>query len=619
MSNSSKRSSLVAHVEDAADEDAVEGISSTRKYAMSEAPAKERPNTSKSRADRSHALSRSTSSSAGAGLTDSDSTARSSEKRSKEAVRPPRREPSDTSQRDPKRRERRPREDEARPRRARNENSRPPPSKHSLSMPVVQQQPGGYVRGRVEHPAFYGVRQPAASGTRPRAQTRPVSYYAGQPPGPPMVGPGWPPGGPNPGGPFPVGSFPPPPLWSGAGPPTPGFGPPPPSPVGQPPPGYLDSSALGSSPHSRLKHRFESRLESRPSSALGFRGPPAHDSRQDDFSDEPPPRVSRRLSRTKRADQDAMRMPPPSYIPKRPQSALPPTTSFRPPPIQRPPSRQNQSRPPPLQRRSAGYEDVTYDDSSSEASLGDDPDQGLFHDISPNASYDQRRAVVSRQRRASVVYEQPDYDLVPAAGRARRASMYGPGPGGVSLGDSKLNAALKYQDDVNGGSQVPLTAETLRKVMRRGGVPSSQSTRSSGSRDDSEYRRSNTTGITRSSYGNDEFTIKVPGNSVVRLQGGAEIECSNEGGEITWSSRAAGSRAGSDRASTVFPQLEDSRRIGDGRHHEDPRRLEDPPMRMERKALPHRPRAPSQADSQSRGYAPTYAPYEPAFAGGNYF
>lgn len=364
---------------------------------------------------------------------------------------------------------------------------------------------------------------------------------------------------------------------------------------------------------------------------MGFRAPPAHDFRQDDYLDEQAPRVSRRPSRSKRADEDAMRMPPPSFIPKRPQSALPPTTPFRPPPIQRPPSRQNQSRPtsrqnqsrpPPSHRRSAGYDDVRCDDSSSDASLDDDDrDEGLFHDISPNASFEQRRAVASRQRRASVVYEQPDYDLVPAAGRARRASMYGPaglGSGGVSLGDGKLNAALKYQDEVNGCSQVPLTAETLRKVMRRGGVPSSQSTRSSGSRDDSEYRRSNTTGITRSSYGTDEFTIKVPGNTVVRLQG-AEIECSNEGGEITWSSRATGSRTGSDRASTVYQQLEDSRRIGDGRHYEDPRRLDDSPMRMERKALPHRPRAPSQADSQSRGYAPPYAPYEPAFSGANYF
>ncbi|PHH79464.1 hypothetical protein CDD83_3868 [Cordyceps sp. RAO-2017] len=84
MSSSSK----IGYVEDAADEDAVEGIESTRKYAVSEAPArspKERPNTGKSRADkRPQPASRSASSSAGAALTDSDCTARSSERRAKD-------------------------------------------------------------------------------------------------------------------------------------------------------------------------------------------------------------------------------------------------------------------------------------------------------------------------------------------------------------------------------------------------------------------------------------------------------------------------------------------------------------------------------------------------------
>ncbi|KJZ77748.1 hypothetical protein HIM_02925 [Hirsutella minnesotensis 3608] len=649
MSNSSKRSSLVAHVEDAADEDAVEGIMSTRKYAMSEALAKERPNTGKSRADKRHALSRSTSSSTGAGLTDSDSTARSSEKRGKEIRRPSGRdiveapvgdrEGEREREREQRRRERRAREDQAPPRRIiRGESSaparerdagaaakktRPPPSKHSHSMPVVQQQPG-YVRGRVEDPAFYGIKQPAASSSRPRAQSRPVSYYAGQPSGPRIVAPGWHPPVQSPGAPpFAVGSYPhPSPMWPGGGAPSPYGPPPPPSPMG-PPSGYADPP-FGSSPHSRLRNRFETR----PSSAMGFRGPAALDYRPDDPKDEPAPRMTRRPSRSKRAEEDSMRMPPPSFVPKRPQSAVPPTTPFRPPPAQRPPSRQNHSRPPPAHRRSVTYDDLRCESPSSSSSSSSssvaDEDESLFHDISPNASYEQRRAVVARQRRSSVMYEGAEYDLVPAAGRGRRSSMYSAGPlafGGGSLRESrlenKLQAARQYQEEVSGGSQVPLTAETLRKVMKRGGVPSSHSTRSSGSRDESEYRRSNTTGITRSSYGNEEFTIKVPGNAVVRLQG-AEIECSNEGGEISWSSRPGGSRSGSDMASTVYQQIDDARRIGDGRHSEDSRRFEDPPMRMERKALPHRPRAPSQADSQSRGYAPTYAPYEPTYAGGDY-
>ncbi|KND91926.1 hypothetical protein TOPH_03456 [Tolypocladium ophioglossoides CBS 100239] len=626
MSNRFKRSSEVpqiAHVEDAPDDDtgsSVEGIQSTGKYAMSEAPAKERPNTGKSRSDKRPAVSRSGSSSAGAGLTDSDSTARSSEKKGKDPRRPSRRDIIDPQQQRDQYREQRRREqrakDEDEDRRARAaardreskalRKTRPPAPKHSTVQPVVQQ--AGDQRGRIEDPAYYGVKQPAASGSRPRAQTRPASYYAGQPGGPEMMNPGWQ-ASQRPPAPFPVGSFPPPQLWPGAGPCPAGYRPPPPSPGG-PAPGFHDS------PHSHLRHRFDNR----PSSAMGFRGQPALEYHQEEHPEDLAPRVSRRTSRPpQRLDEDARRMPPPKYIPTRPQSALPPTTPFRPPPTQ---PRQNQSRPPPAHRKSIGFEEPRYGagdlyDDDDDDDDDDDGDEGLFHDTSPNASYEQRRVVVARQRRGSVAYEQQEYDIVPASGRGRRSSMYGAlGGGGVSLGsENKMNAAMKYQDEVSGGAQMPLTAEMLRKAMRRGGVPSSRSTRSSGSRDESEYKRSNTTGITQSSYGNEEFTIKVPGNTVVRLQG-AEIECSKEGGEITWSSRLSGSRAGSDRPSTIYQQLEDSRRIEDGRRSEDSRRLEDLRSRMG-KALPLRPRAPSQADSQSRGYAPTHAPYEP-YAHGNF-
>ncbi|PNY29840.1 Uncharacterized protein TCAP_00246 [Tolypocladium capitatum] len=614
MSNSSKRSSNVshiAHVEDAADDDtgsSVEGIQGTRKYAKSEAPVKERPNTGKSRSDKRPTVPRSASSSASAGLTDSDSTARSSEKKGKEPRHPSRRDAVDPERQRDQYREQRRREkrakDEEEDRRARAaarereskalRKTKPPAPKHpttTTTKPVVQQ--AGYLRGRVEDPAYYGVKQPVASGPRPRAQTRPDSYYADHSAGPDMAKPGWqasqgPP-------PFLVGSFPPPQLWSGAGPgPSPtGYGPPPPSPGG-PAPGFHDS------PHSHLRHRFDNR----PSSAMGFHGQSALEYHQEEYPEDLAPRVSRRTSRSKRLDEDARRMPPPKYIPQRPQSALPPATPFRPPPTQHPPPRRNHSRPPPTHRRSIGFEEPPYDARDFYDDDDDDDDEGLFHDISPNASYEQRRAVVARQR------QQPEYDIVPASGRGRPSSMYGAlRGGGVSLGgENKMNAALRYQDEVTGGVQMPLTAEMLRKVMKRGGVPSSRSTRSSGSHDESEYKRSNTTGITQSSYGNEEFTIKVPGNTVVRLQG-AEIECSNEGGEITWSSRPSDSRAGSDRASTVYQQLEDSRRIEDGRRSEELRRLDDPRSRMG-KALPHRPRAPSQADSPSRGYAATHAPYE---------
>ncbi|RDA90589.1 hypothetical protein CP533_6930 [Ophiocordyceps camponoti-saundersi (nom. inval.)] len=612
MSGSSKRSSLgvVAHVEDAADEDASEGIESTRKYATAtnDGPAaKERPNTSRSRADK---LSFSSS---------SDNTARSSENKTNETRCPPR---ADADRRERKGRDpepatqrraapARPRDASAAPKKSRPQALKPA---STSAVPLVQQQ--GYARGRVDDPSYYGVKLAAAPPSRPRAQTRPVTYYAGQTCAPGMMGPAWIPGhGPGPGQQtFAAGSFPPLPMWSPGAPPRPvGFvHPPPPSPVG-PPPGYFDSS-LGTSPHNRLRNRFESR----PSSAMGFHGPPAIE-----YPDDPPPsRVMRRPSRSTRNEDDAARMPPPP--PKRPQSAVPPASAFRPPPLQqRPPSRQNQSRPPPVNRRPVTFEAYRRDDEDS-LDDDDDDDNGaspLFNDLSPHASHDQRRTLVTRQRGASAVYDQHGYAVVPATRRGRRPSLYAAAPcgsGGASLGESKMSAAIKYQNEVSGGAQVPLTAETLRKATKRGGVPSSRSTRSSGSRDDSEYRRSNTTGITRSSCGNEEITIKVPGNSVFRY-GGAEIECPNEGGEITWSSRpGGGSRAGSDRASTIYQQLDDSRRIGDGRQSEDARGLDPSPVRTERKALPHRPRAPSQADSQSRGYAQTYAPYEPAYVGHYY-
>lgn len=174
--------------------------------------------------------------------------------------------------------------------------------------------------------------------------------------------------------------------------------------------------------------------------------------------------------------------------------------------------------------------------------------------------------------------------------------MYGSAlpSGGVSLEDQKYTDALKYQEAVSGGAPVKLTAETLRKASKRGAVASSRSTRSSASRDDSEYRQSNATGLTRTSFNSDDFTIKVSGGARVRVPG-AEIEC-EDGGEITFTTRQSGPRTGSDRATMIYPQLEDSR------------------SRLDHRALPHRPRDPSQSDSQSRGYAPSHAPYD--FPGG---
>ncbi|KPM43554.1 hypothetical protein AK830_g2977 [Neonectria ditissima] len=614
----SKKVDRTTYVEDAEEDSgsSIEGIASTRIYARSEAPVspyKERPNTGKSRgADKRSSNRKSDSSNS---PTDSDSTPRSS-KREREARREYDREQREQREKDRRRKERKQKEADSMQRKARAEakaakerepkpvSRRPRPTSltQTRTEPVVQQ----YRRGHVEDPSFYGVKQPAASGTRPRAQTRPNSYYPGQGP-PPSMGPsGWhqPHGGQPPAG-YPIGSFPPPPPLYGGGPS--------PSMIGVPSspahhtPGFFDMSMQQSNAH--LKNRFE-----RPASAMGYRQQVAQAQAQaqadaqaqaqavygygpGDYEEEPDPRLMRRASRSKKqSDDDRKAMPPPGFIP-RPQSALPASTPFRPPPPQtRPPPPQKtpsrQKSRPPTSRRGVGFVDQRgYDDDDLRG--GDE----LF-DVSPEHTYD-RRAVVARTRRGSVAYEQPGLEIMPAS-RNRRDSFYGDrglAGGGASLDDDKYLTAMQYQDDVNGGgTPLALTAEALRKASHRAaGGGSSRSTRSSDSRDESEFRRSNTTGITRSSSSeNDNVTIKVSGSAVVRVQG-AEIEC-GDGGEITFSA-PSGSRIGSDRASTVY-QIEDGRS-----------------GRVERKALAYRPRAPSQSDSQSRGgYAQSYAPYDPAFA-----
>ena len=472
--------------------------------------------------------------------------------------------------------------------------TRPQPVRHAATQPVIQQS-GSYRRGQYDEPSHYGIPQPAASGNRPRASSRPASYYAGQN-GPPPHHPNWQ-HGPMSSSPYPppVGSYQPPmPMY---GPPPPlGMhgGPPPPSPGG-PPSGYFD---MGPGPPQHpprdLKQRFD-----RPSSAMDYRSPSQRNYQPDGYSeyDEELPYMPKRQSRANKQEEDRKRMPPPQFKPLRDTPRRPSTTTntsspFQPPPM-RPESRQAHSRPSlQSQRRSVVFADEpTFDEDD----LLDESD--LFHDTPPHATT-QRRRSVARPRRESPVYSDDEYELMPASVRSRRGSTFGPialGSGGASLeSESKYMDALRYQDDITGGPQMPLTAETLRKANKRGDrVPSSRSTRSSGSHDESEYKdRTNTTttGITRSSTGGDDFTIKVSGNAVVRV-GGAEIACQDS--EITFSNGAGGSRGGSDHASTLY-QLE-----GRGYH--------------ERKALPHRTRAPSQSDSQSRGYVPSHAPYDPPY------
>jgi hypothetical protein len=631
----SRNSDRIAYVQDAEEDSgsSVEGIEGTRRYAKSEAPAspikKERPNTSKSRsAEKRPTPRRSESSSATNSLTDSsDSTAHPAKKeREARRIPPPKATDREQRERDKKKREQRKLKEAEEERRLQAEarglkKVRPTSLKHAVTQPVIQQS-SMYKRGHVEDPSCYGVPQPAVSGNRPRAQTRPASYYAGQPTSsrPPIANHGWhqshqpPVQGPPPplaplAPPYHVGTFPPPHMM----PPSPASH----SHMGMSPsrhgmPGYFDTAMANQQQgqHRDLRHRFDTR----PTSAMGIRSSSMRGYAPEELeSDVGSTKVSRRPSRSsKKHDEDKRKMPPPAMIPKRPQSAMPyPSQSspFAPPPppqIQRASSRRPQSRPPPPHRRSVGFlEQPDYDEEDFPG------DASVFHDMSPVGPYEPRRTPSGRVRGFPGPYEQQQQqqqhglDIMPSPMHRGVVAPYIPG-GMVPVGsygtsyeaDAYMNA-LQYQEEVS-GPQMPLTADALRKASKRGGVPSSRSTRSSGSRDDSEYKRSNTTGtgITRSSSGNnDDVVIKFSGTSVVRLPG-AEIECSD--GEIMFYTRPGGG-GGSDRASTIF-QIEDGSR-----------------GRVERKALPLHVRAPSQSDAQSRGYAPSHAPYDPTLSPPDYF
>ncbi|KAG4430806.1 hypothetical protein IFR05_013705 [Cadophora sp. M221] len=178
----------------------------------------------------------------------------------------------------------------------------------------------------------------------------------------------------------------------------------------------------------------------------------------------------------------------------------------------------------------------------------------------------------SRPRRPSANRHSVSYDLgsvrIEAAnsGRRRQSSYEHPSSAGVSDGyeakmqqasqyqgaayEAKINQATSYQDDVAGGAPVPLTAEVLRRQQRKQGG-SSRSTKSSGSRDESDYKKSATTRTTRSGSGdNDEnVTLKVTGQTRVMV-GGMQIDCA-DGGEISFQ-RQKSLRNGSERSNSEY-------------------------------------------------------------------
>ncbi|RFU31090.1 hypothetical protein B7463_g5246, partial [Scytalidium lignicola] len=184
-----------------------------------------------------------------------------------------------------------------------------------------------------------------------------------------------------------------------------------------------------------------------------------------------------------------------------------------------------------------------------------------------------------RPKRSSVSYnldrDDVRYQLETATskpGRPRRQSYYGQSASTESSGgyEDKIREASMYQEDVTGGPGLALTAELLKRQQRRQ-AGSSRSTKSSGSHDESDFRRSATTRTTRSGSGVEDgnVTIKVLGSAKLVVDG-TQIECL-EGGEIQIQ-RQNSLRNGSERSSYSEygpPRIEDrqSQRSGQSSRH----------------------------------------------------
>ncbi|KAI1079290.1 hypothetical protein F5B20DRAFT_172015 [Whalleya microplaca] len=543
--------SHVAYIEEA-NEDG-EPIGTEPRYAKSTAaessPSKEKPNTSRSRKDshrRRESPSPSTSPSPSPDLSDSHS---DSDSDNTEHPLPPRRTPKPKMKDEKKRRSSL----------VVQKGQRPPARSHKTA-------PAPSSRASDES-SYYGVQQTVASSSRPRARTRPESYhqpaqrpplstsaYSHQPPHPSQ---------------FPVPSFPPHGSWGG----------PPPMPLpmphqqpGPPPPFHEYGNR-------DLASRFG---QQRPQSAIGYH----QASRSHDYEQPPKEKalarrtsVSRKISKD---HEDRMRMPPPPHPhpPPRPASARPTQERL----VLRP------GPPPASRRKSVGFED----DDFSEA------DSSMYHAVGRREVEYGSGALPIRTRPGSyadTLYDEGPYALEPAS-RGRRNSLY-------NL-DERVREVSQYQDDVNGGPTPPLTAEALRRVKNGG---SSRSTRSSESRDESDYKHSATTRTTRSGSGDDDITIKVPAGAVIEV-GNTKIHC-NDGGDMNIGRGGGTTRAGGSDRETIYS---DERHDRNDRNDRNDRieRIE----RNERKSRADRlldrsasqRRASSQAPSYPRAHAPPLYP-----------
>lgn len=138
--------------------------------------------------------------------------------------------------------------------------------------------------------------------------------------------------------------------------------------------------------------------------------------------------------------------------------------------------------------------------------------------------------------------------------------------------EEKVRDAAGYQNEVSGGETMKLTADVLRKQQHT--IGSSRGTRSSGSRDESDFKRSVTTRTTRSGSGPDadNVTIRIKGNATVNIAGaeitnadGLELNIINRRKSIRNGSEASRSEYTPSIAPSHVPSAADERRSRHGR------------------------------------------------------
>ncbi|KAI1391326.1 uncharacterized protein F4822DRAFT_181754 [Hypoxylon trugodes] len=369
--------------------------------------------------------------------------------------------------------------------------------------------------------SYYGVPQQtvaSASSARPRARTRPESYYGQRPPlstsayahQPPHPSQQLPP------------SFPPTPLWIPGPPPPMGHHAlvhqpiPSPSTYGSPSTPYGD---MPPPPGRDLAARFR-----RPSSAMGFQ----HAPKPLDYEPSKEKALTRRTSVSRKASkdhEDSRRMPPPP----RPASTQPNRLVFRPPPPSHTASHSA------TRRKSVGFDahDLAGEPgmykavARREVEYGSGALPGALPSRPRTQSYD-----------AESLYDDDDPYELETATRGRRGSFYN--------FEEKVRDASRYQEDVAGGPGPQLTAAALQRVKNEG---SSHSTRSSASRDESDYKQSATTRTTRSSNEDDDITIKLPMGAVIEV-GNTKIHC-RDGGDINIGRGGPTRGGGSDHAASA--------------------------------------------------------------------